>query len=482
MSFCTFDSVYIMDTHTAVDNVFITEFMPDAPKSVIAVYLYGLYLAGNVHNADNSIEIMSRVLNLTPDDIIDCFTYLEGFSLVSIIHKKPLEVKYLSTRNGKGILKKINPGKYKDFNVQIQMQLAGRMIEPNEYSEYYSFLEQSFMEPEALVMIAKYCADLKGETVGHHYILTVARNLANAGYKTVETVEQKLANHSRLNPVIEPILKALGLRRQVDYEDRAAYQKWADFGFSDETILKVAKSCKGGGMKKLDTQLSEYYKFGLLTIKEIEDFRAAREQNYALAKAVNKAIGVYYESLDNVVETYISVWKGYGFSDDTLQSIAKYCFVHNVRTLEGMNAAVDKFRRAGLVTDEAIAQHVGRLSESDGIIKTLLDTLGLLRQVTAADRASYKTWSETWDMPDELILFAAEKSRGATSPVQYLNRILSDWKAKGIKTLAAAKAEAAKFESGTGKPDAPAKQGIYKHEYTKEQLDALFDDIDNLKF
>lgn len=123
--------------------------------------------------------------------------------------------------------------------------ISGRMITVQEYNEYYIFLETSFFQPEALVAVAKHCAELKGSDIGYSYILTVARNLATSGYTSAAAVEEKLANHPKFNEDLTLVFKALGLRRKIEFEDRRAYEKWTtDFGFSPDTVLKVAKRFK----------------------------------------------------------------------------------------------------------------------------------------------------------------------------------------------------------------------------------------------
>jgi DnaD/phage-associated family protein len=463
-----------MDSSTLVDNIFISEYLPGAPKSCGDVYLYGLYLCGNIQNGDNSVEMMARVLGLAPDDIINSFTYWEDLGLIHIIHKKPLEIKYLPLKSHSGIIKRIKPGKYADFNKQMQMVLCERMIQPNEYNEYYMFLETAFTEPEALVMIAKYCTDLKGANIGHHYILTVARNLAAANCRTVDTIEEKLKNHTKYDAQLKSIFKALGVRREIDFEDVQLYVKWTGFGFELSTIVAAAKYCKNkGGLKKLDANLSDYFKMNLLSIKEIDHYRAEKEGMYGLTIAINKILGLYYESLDYIVETYTVKWLNYGFDGGALQNIAKICAKKERRGLEVMNGEVEKFYSQGCITSEAIARLVESYIKTDGLIKNIFERLDLLRNITKTDRDYYKNWTEDWGFDYGLILYAAELSKFAASPIPYLNKILSDWKIKNIKTMDEAKAQR------VGRDAAPV-HNYPQHSYTKEQLDALFDNIDRI--
>ena len=51
-----------------------------------------------------------------------------------------------------------------------------------------------------------------------------------------------------------------------------------------------------------------------------------------------------------------------------------------------MNYTVDKFFKLGLLDADAINQYIERLLRYDENIRKLLDNMGVLRTVTAADR------------------------------------------------------------------------------------------------
>ena len=222
-------------------------------------------------------------------------------------------------------------------------------------------------------------------------------------------------------------------------------------------------------MEKLDALMTRYYENHLMTFEEIESFNKNRDQLYALAKNINRIIGVYYEQLDFIIETYISNWIAMGFNDETLTRIATYCFRRGVRTLEGMNDVVDKFYKQGVVTSEALDEFINRSIENENHIKKVFAVAGIDRNVTARDRDSFKVWKTAWNMSDELIEKAAEKAKGSPSPVSYMNTLLSSWFKAGVKTPE--QADNYRF------PDHSEPAKITKT-YTSGQLNALFDNLD----
>ena len=75
---------------------------------------------------------------------------------------------------------------------------------------------------------------------------------------------------------------------------------------------------------------------------EMTDFAKHMDELKDLTIAINKNLGVFYESFDHEIEVYISPWVAKGFEDDALKKIAHHCFISNVRTLDGMNNVVNK--------------------------------------------------------------------------------------------------------------------------------------------
>ncbi len=477
MAFCIKEKQFVDAGYTAVENKFFLNFMPDAPDKCTAVYLLGLALT-NSDGDDNRCETIALKLNISVEEVIDAFRYWEELGLVTLIDS-PSQVLYHSLRDGTGTLKKIKPSKYAKFSKEIQSVIEGRMITVNEYNEYYTFLEETTFSPEALVYVAKYCAELKGNSISYQYILTVARNQLVKGATTLAAVSENLNSQQKYDADLRIVFKALGSQRNVDYSDRVNYEKWIkDFGFSLDVITAVAKTCKSGGMSRLDAKLSEFYRKGALSLKEIEDYETEKNRLFDLARGLTKSIGVYYERLDSVVEEYIVPWLRRGYDDETLLAIAKYCFKSGIRTLNGVASIIDKLYKNGVVNLTSLDNYFAMLADIDEKIRVVLTKCGLDRRTTANDRLLYKTWTETWNMPLELINYAAELAAGTASPIAYMNRILSDYKQNGIVTVEQAKSHKNDAKSASTATRAIIGNDLERRHYTDEQLNALFTVLD----
>ncbi len=483
MALCSFSSKLSMDGFTIIDNVFLNEFLPSATGEDVKVYLYGLNLCSNPNFEDNSLDTICKVLALTEEQVLKSFSYWQEMGLVQLTSTNPLEIKFLPIKTHSGSAKIRNKEKYTDFNKQIQSVISGRMITPHEFNEYYALMETHHFEPEALILIAKYCTSIKTNAIGYSYILAVARDFARDGLKSQEAVDQKLLEQEQSSKEIKQILEALGLKRVADIEERNLYLKWTSrYGFTHGVVLTIAKSLKKkGGFAKLDSLLAKYFEQKLFTIEEISDFSDKREIMFETAKTISRTLGLYYQNLENVVDTYISDWLNKGFETTTLEFISNYCFKQSIRTLDGMNTIVQKFYKLGLISSKSIEQYIGSILKADENIKQILEKTGLVRGVSSYDRDFYKTWTENWGFSHENIVKLSEIATGKSNPMTYLNKVLADLHEQGVSVSEDVVNVLKTKPAFAQKSSAVQKEQYATHEYSKEQLSAVFDSLDDVE-
>lgn len=475
MAFCKFSTEYIANNKTEVDNLFINEYLPDAPDNCVKVYLYGLFLCNSGEIIDNALDKFSKHLGLDEDEVVTCFMYWQEQGLVQVLSTYPVEIRFTPLKNIGSGTKLYKTDKYDVFNRQAQELFEGkREISKSEYAEYFDFMERYHMEQEALLMIIKYCIDTKKANVGYTYILTVARNWANEGILTAQQVEEKLCEFEENSSELGVLLSALRIKRQPYIEEKTLYKKWTDeLGFGGDVILYIANKIKTKThptFDKIDGILMKYYTLGLFSVMEIENYEQNKQKLYNLAKQVNNAIGVYYENLDMVVDNYISKWINLGLDKETILEIASYCRKVSVRSLEGLDNKIQKFSKLGLVTLEALHSYLNEIIETDNEIQEILDKLALPRKVNFIDRELYKTW-KTWNMSKELIMYASELAAGKS--MQYLNSILANWHNSDVRNV-----EEAKKKPAVSTPKPANFQG---RSYKSDQLAALIQSIDEVE-
>jgi DnaD/phage-associated family protein len=474
MSFVSFSSQHVFAGSTVISNIFIEEYLPTLNGDVVRVYLYGLQICNSANRYDNTLEHFANNLNLSKEVVIEVYTHLAEQGLVQILCTDPFEVKYLPVSSGGAKLKKYATGKYADFNAGIQYIIDGRMITPHEFSEYYAFLERFQVEPAALVAIAKYCVNVKGNDVGYPYILTIAKRWAYAGVKTIEAVREKLEIEQGDTATVTKIIKTMGSKRACEPTDFEFYSKFTKkLGFTDGVILHVAKRAKT--MQKLDAQLLKYFELKLFEIGEIENYENTKTDLVNLAFAINKKIGVYYENVENIIETYIQKWRLFGFDDETLLSVADFCFKSGIRKLEGMDSVINKFYKLGVTTPAAIDEYISDKISADKTVKTLLEKMKISRNPNQLDKDFYHTWTTDWKFTPDVIDYVASLSADKTSPMQYMNKILSSFREQKITSVEGAK-------KSTSSKTVPAEKQFIRHSYSADELNRVFADLDEVEF
>ena len=484
MAFCKFSTGFIAESSIVLDSMFLNDYVPYAPESCLKVYLFGLAKCYNSTSYDNTIENFEKVLNLSKEDIISSFLYWQDQNLVQVLQLEPeIEVRYLPVKTASKNLKKFKVEKYSSFALSAQ-EILSRPVSTNEINEYITLIESFSMQPEALLMIMKYCTNAKGENVSYQYILTVARNWAKEHILTCDKVEEKLMELNNTMSNSAEVAKALKFKGNISYEYQQLFIKWTkELGFELGTILHVAKQISKlstrNGFERLDNALIKYYEQKLFSILEIQEYEENKTALISLAKQINKAIGVYYENVENIIDTYILNWIKKGYDEQTLIQIANFCFKNNIRTLDGMNNTVNKFYKLGYTTLNGIVQYLNDKLSQDNEIKEVLTALCIERKVNSYDRDMFNTWVNIWKMPKDVINHAISLAKGKSSPMQYLNQVLSTWHSAEIKTLDEAKA----YKSTPTTTAAAQKQDnkVMTRSYTTEELNSLFDNLDEVE-
>lgn len=476
MAFCSFTKEGVKSLSTSIDNAFITDYLLEADGVTIKVYLYGLYLCKNPTEEFTFSEFCANLF-MDEDTVKDCFRYWEDFDCVTIISEEPFLVKYLPI-NHNVKPRKFKPGKYDEFNKSLQSLITERMISTNEFSEYFSLMEDYQIKPEALIMICKYCVDIKGPSISGKYITAVAKDFALRGIKTVDAIEIELADYFDKSNELQKLLSVLGSKRKADIDDLNYFNKWVnDFNFEFEIICSTAKLTKCKSLVSLDEIMTELYSAKVFSKKEIENYLDKKAENLELAKNIAKKLSIYVQVLKPVLDNYINPWLSLGYDKETLLFIADYCFKKRKRNFDEMDDTIKSLYKKGLVNLLSIADYIKRRSKDDEFIKTLLDSTGTMRLPNEWDRKNLANWRE-WGFSDEMIEKAAEISGGRNNPMIYMNSVLGNWKTKGIFNVEDIPS------TDTAKTNTYNNATHFENErkYTQEELESLISNINDVDF
>lgn len=460
--------------YTLLDNRFIKDYLPMSNENAVKVYLYSLYLI-QCEESINS-EAICENLSITETELFSSIEYWSDIGLFDIVSRNPLTYNILSLDEKIKSTKKYKKEKYEDFNRDLQELFPNRAILPSEFEQYYYLVETSHIEPEALLLIIGYCVKLKGTGIRYPYIMVVANEWINSGILSLEQVESKLAQIESISDNVKDIYKALKKSGVPDLEARNLYNKWTiSWGYDHDAILFTASQIKSGSISKLDSTLNDYFKLGVLTIEDIQQYKEYKQLLFDTTRSIVNKLGLYYPSLDYITEIYIKNWIQYGYTKECLELIAHNCFIQGIKSLEGMKFEIDNFYADSIVDINSLNSYYAKIEEINSKLINILSELGAKRQVTKHDKQLYNIWTEQWGLSYDSIIAVCKWCKGKSQAMSYLGNILSQCKLNGKYTVSDIMTYLDTLNTKVESKN--EKQQIISNK-SKNEIDRFFDDID----
>ena len=243
---------------TPVDNLFFSEYMPDADGDAVKVYLYGLMQCRYPSMGDVAV---SDALRLPDGTVRTAFVYWQSKGLVRILKDEPLEVEYLTVEQP--ALTTAVPLKYQSFVRALNELIAPRQFTLNEMGHIYDCIETFHLEEKTVLELVSHCMEEKGRNVRIQYIVTVAKSWADAGIFTYDQARTYIANAKVRQHGATAVLRRWNKRRSPTLDEMALYDRWiTDWGFDDEAILAVCPrltSTSSPSFEALNDRLRELY-------------------------------------------------------------------------------------------------------------------------------------------------------------------------------------------------------------------------------
>lgn len=480
MPLCVYAKEDSNQNFITLDNIFIKSYLRDCTDIQLKVYLQGLYLCANPLSKDNSIEYIKNALEINENDVLDAFLYWQELGLVTIHSQDPLQIQYHSMYN-KGHLKTYKKEKYSDFNTQLEQILADRfIINPNDYTKYYDFIENSNIDPNALLAIVQHCVNIKGAGVSHNYILKVAREWIDDGVRSFADVDERIAQRERNAGALRDIAVSIGKTTQISEEDKDLFMKWTtNWGYSIEAI-KAAGKKSFKSFAKLDASLDECFKNNAFDALEVEEYMKNKKKLSNCAIQVLESLGLWYDNSAPVVERYISPWSQLGYSFEAIVCVAKYCFNNSIKKLEQLDDFLKKLYSRGIVNDNQVATYFDSLNAQDKEISKIFNIIGLSRMVLQNDRNYFETWTKEWNFPVDVIMLCAKKN--VSKPFSEIGKTLAILKEKNLYSLE----DATKYFDANKNASASVKKfNESDKKYSQEELSSHFigeQELDEVEF
>ncbi len=311
---------------TKIENIFISEYIANAPGDYVKVFLVASMCASI--NKNYSLQEIGKVLNILEDDVKKALIFWEE---KGVIKKKgseniiiSLKDKVFPSKNEEKQLENTNQkvvSLLENKNIENMYQLIEKSIKRpltgTEVSEIIRWVDEFYATPEVIGFAYAYGKEKSKDNV--RYIGKIVKDWATKGYKTVNEVEEHLKEVEQRFYVYNRIFKALGFFRNPTEEEKKMMDNWLDEDdLSIDEILEVCKKTTGisnpnlnyinkiiensGKGNKKKSQNSDN-----LTWKEIETFykeirKAAEQQAEKKQEEVYEKYPEIFEIDENIKE------------------------------------------------------------------------------------------------------------------------------------------------------------------------------------
>lgn len=293
---------------TAIENIFINDFMPMANGTDVKVYLLGFKYASQLADVsedavDMNNSILARHLSIPAEDVLRAWDFWEKKGII----KKHLrsqaigdyDVEFLSLRQlyidnnysrptqtsaSVGVDELIESTKSPELSQMFYDidQLMRRQLTPKERQEILSWVYDMHFSPEMVLKAFLYAVESKG--VKHlNYTRSILTHWYDQGIISSEAADEHLALDSKAYSAYRQIYKTLGFQnRTVNAGDKEIMDHWLnelglDIDYLVEVVKERATRTSNVNMKYLDAAIKELFQRGIRTISAFKEDIKARD-------------------------------------------------------------------------------------------------------------------------------------------------------------------------------------------------------------
>lgn len=273
-----------------MDNLFISEYLPEASGQDVSVYLYGLMQCYYPSMRDVTI---ADALSMTPESVLRAFMYWQDKRLVHIVSEKPLTVEYQMASVPQATTE--TPMKYATFVRSLNALTAPRQYGTRELKYVFDFIENYGMEEGAVLELISYCMQSKSRNVSINYINAVAQTWCENNIRTTEQAHEFIENYLQRRHGASEVLRRWNKRRKPTVDEMEAYDRWVnEWGFDKEAILAVCPELISVGTPTfsiLNDRLYELYKANKTKKQEIVELSSDEASSREFARLVFSRLG-----------------------------------------------------------------------------------------------------------------------------------------------------------------------------------------------
>ncbi len=299
---------------TAVDNRFITDYLPQADGAAVKVYLYGLMRCYESAAGDADCPFDGETL-------ARAYAYWQSVGIVRIVTADPLTVEYLSV----GERVSDAPRKYASLVAALAKAAGTRVFTGHELAEIYDWIETFRFDEETAVLCVADVLARHGARAKLYQMNAEAKLWADNGVFTEADARAFIEKRDARNSGAQAILRRWKKHRAATEDELALYTKWTDdWGFDEGVILDACAELTAASQpsfKYLDTVLDTYRINGALTPEAAAKARRERDATAELARLMLERAGVA-RAPSTAQRDDVSTWRNAWHMDPELLLLA----------------------------------------------------------------------------------------------------------------------------------------------------------------
>ena len=297
----------ILFSNTDLPDVFITEYLSEAPGDYIKVYLYILFLSK--YGKDVKLNDLSKKISLPLPIIQSAIKYWEETEIITkkgtgyiVNNIQEIELNKLYSPKltiSKESIQNMEKDKSRSSAIEsINSMFFQGIMSPSWYSDIDLWFKKFEFDEEVMIALFSYC--FNKSALHKNYVKTVAEAWHGNKIKTSSDLEEYEENNEKIKKVKKNICKKLGLSRNLTQYEEAYIEKWLqEYKYDLEIIelaLKKTTSKSNPNFDYIDKIISDWYDRKLLNSDDIKNYLLDFKNKSKQIKELEKKTG--YQNYD----------------------------------------------------------------------------------------------------------------------------------------------------------------------------------------
>jgi len=251
---------YLNDT--PLENIFIDEYLPDAPGEYVKVYVFAYMYSGINQVMTN--ELIAKRLGINIEDVLAAWTYWESSGIIRKYYPNPedethYDVEFVNIKNAvnrydnepgnapessKSVKSVLSDESLANLYKEIE-NITGKMFDPTSALKIAELVDDG-VDPSVVSFAYRYCRE-NNKPTDFKFISAIVRRWQDNKKNSVKEIKEFIEITDNRFAEYRQIMKALGLSySSITDEERKTFNRWLDeMGYSLAFVLEVCSRAAG---------------------------------------------------------------------------------------------------------------------------------------------------------------------------------------------------------------------------------------------